>query len=140
MPPSDFCEPEIIRAIEKAGFLLTHRQFAIRPTPNENFVYIDLRFKQEKGDRIIIIVEVKCFPSSSTFTEEFYQAVGQYLVYRNSLNLAGIEGDLYLAFPVSVYEDYIMQRLSTQAALRDAGVKTIIVDLSLEEVVEWKTW
>jgi len=78
MPPSDICEPQIIRAIEKAGFRLTHKQFAIRPSPNENFVYADLRFKQD--NQVIIVVEVKCFPIRSAFTEEFYQAVGQYLL------------------------------------------------------------
>lgn len=141
MPPSDICEPQVtqvIRAIEKAGFRLTHKQFAIRPTPEESFVYADLRFQHD--NQVIIVVEVKCFPFRSAFTEEFYQAVGQYLLYRNSLRLAGIEGELYLAVPFPIYVDYISERASARATLTDASIKLIVVDLVSEEIIEWKTW
>jgi hypothetical protein len=52
---------------------------------------------------MIIVVEVKCFDSTRTQLDEFYQAVGQYVSYRNALTINDMHLPVYLSVPLSVY-------------------------------------
>lgn len=81
MPALDQCEPQVIRALQKAGWVVTHQPLQIRVSRNEA-VYADLRLIQPAVKQTIIIVEVKCFAGKRSLLDEFYHAVGQYIVYR----------------------------------------------------------
>jgi hypothetical protein len=135
MPALDTCEPQIIRALEKAGWIVTHQPFAIRVAKDEG-VFADVRLQHADHANVIIVVEIKCFSEKRSLLDTFYHAVGQYLVYRNALMLKHMEADLYLTVPKTVFEDFF-QRLSVQSVVKDAKIKLIVIDFEREEITQW---
>lgn len=139
MPATDRCEPPIIHAIEKAGWKITHHPFAIKINRSRGgYVYADARFEQSQNKEQIIVVEVKCFDSNRTVLEEFYHAVGQYVVYRNALLTNEIETPVYLAIPSKAYDEFFNQQL-IQSVVTDIQLQLIVIDLEKEEVRQWIT-
>jgi hypothetical protein len=136
MPAIDQCEPEIIEALEKAGYLVTTRPYPIRTGYKMEYVFADLRLKHAASNREIIVVEVKCFASGRLRWSEFYGAVGQYIVYRNGLQLRRKKASVYIAVPSHIYNTFF-QRILVQAALRDAKVQLIVVNVDTREIEQW---
>ncbi len=58
MPAEDSCQPEIIVALQKAGWTITDQQIHLKGP--DIFIYIDIEAAQV--DRSVYI-EVKCFPN-----------------------------------------------------------------------------
>lgn len=137
MPAIDRCEPQIVRALEKDGWSVTHQPFAIRIDKTRGgYVFADLRLQNQQSGQSAIVVEVKCFGSTRTFLDEFYQAIGQYTVYRNALALNNIQSTVYLAIPDAVYRTLFQQTLIA-TVLRDIHVNIVVVDLKKEEITQW---
>lgn len=139
MPAIDQCEPQIIRALEKSGWKVTHNPFAIKIERSRiGYIYADLRLEHDENNEHIIIVEVKCFDSTRTILEEFYHAVGQCIVYRNALINNDITTHVYLALPSVAYDTFFQKQL-IQSVVNDIQLQLIGIDLEKEEVVEWIT-
>lgn len=137
MPAIDQCEEQVINALETAGWVVTHQPFAIRVDKSRaGYVYADLRLRQANNDQTIIIVEVKCFSSTRTQLDEFYQAVGQYVSYRNALQVNGIISPVYLSVPKAVYQSFFQIPL-IEAVVQDTQIKLVVIDLEKEEVIQW---
>ena len=137
MPAIDQCEAEVIRALQKSGWRVTHQPFAIKiERSRAGYIYADLRLQRESDSANIIVVEVKCFDSSRTLLEEFYHAVGQYLVYRNALQANQINVSVYLTVPIAVYKEFFLQPL-IQSVVKDIHLNVIVIDLDHEEVSQW---
>jgi hypothetical protein len=135
MPAIDVCEPAVIRALEKAGWVVVDHPATIHLGRGKgNFIYADLRLRRHDSNQTIIIAEVKCFTRG--LLDEFYHAVGQYVVYRNVLRLNNIATSVYLALPQHIYDTFF-QRAFVQATLDDIHMKLVIVDLEKEEATEW---
>jgi hypothetical protein len=68
---SDACEPEVLRALQKDGWTILSKPFAIRT--NDHTVYADciLERKRNGQNEQAIILEVKCFTNPQTDLEEF---------------------------------------------------------------------
>lgn len=131
MPAIDVCEPQVIRALEKAGWKLSVKTYPIEYR-SQRYVYADLVFEQ--AERQMIVVEVKCFTREEEDLDEFYRAVGQYLLYRNALQLQKLEFPLYLVVPQQVYERFFILS-SVGATVKDARMSIIIVNLEREEII-----
>lgn len=69
---------------------------------------------------------------------DFHSALGQYIVYRNLIQLTEPEYTLYLAIDHLVYESFF-QRKSVQIVIKDNRVFLIAVDTNKEELVKWLT-
>ena len=137
MPAIDRCEEQVVRALEKSGWLITHQPFAIRINKSRaGYVYADLRLRQKTNNQMIIVVEVKCFDSTRTQLDEFYQAVGQYVSYRNALTINDIHLPVYLSVPLSVYTTFFQIPLIV-TVINDVGIKLVVVDLEKEEIIQW---
>jgi predicted RNA binding protein YcfA (HicA-like mRNA interferase family) len=136
MPALDLCHPQIVRALEKAGWQVTHNPLTLAYNPHRTvFADLELQHQDEDGQRTIIVVEVKCFPPHHPQTEELYVAIGQYIVYRSILREAGITTPVYLAVPGHAYEG-----IFTELALpiiREIQLKMIVVNLSSEVIEQW---
>jgi len=65
------------------------------------------------------VIEVKCFSEKRSVFDEFYHAVGQYLLYRNALILKKIDVPIFLSVPVNIYDTFF-QRKTVQAVIEDA--------------------
>lgn len=135
VPAIDQCEPQVVRALEKAGWVVIDQPFAIRVSRQEG-ILADLRLRNLQNSITVIVVEVKCFSERKSFWDEFYHAVGQYLVYRNALKLLNIESDIYLSVPLAAYTKFFDRR-TVQAVLNDVIINIVVVDLEREEVVTW---
>ena len=73
----DRCEPQMIHALEKDGWIVTHQPFAIKiDRTRTGYIFADLRLHHPQTDQSAIVVEVKCFESTRTFLDEFNHAVG----------------------------------------------------------------
>ncbi len=139
MPAIDQCEPQVIRALEKTGWKVTHNPFVIKIERDRvGYIFADLRLEHDNQNEHIIIVEVKCFNSTRTMLEEFYHAVGQCIVYRNALVNNNITTEVYLALPTVAYETFFQKQL-IQSVVNDIRLQLIVIDLEKEEVVEWIT-
>lgn len=137
MPAIDQCEGQVVRALEKSGWLVTHQPFAIRINKSRaGYVYADLRLRQKTNNQRIIVVEVKCFASTRTQLDEFYQAVGQYISYRNALTINDMQLPVYLSVPSSIYATFFQIPLIA-TVVADAQIKLIVVDLEKEEIIRW---
>lgn len=137
MPAIDICEPAVIRALEKAGWMVLDQPYSIRFDESRlDYVFADLRLRHNDPDQTIIVVEVKCFAVGRSFLDEFYHATGQYIVYRNALKIRGIDLPVYLAVPLRAYKGFFQKRL-IQSAIDDVRAKIVVVDLDAEEVAQW---
>ncbi|HRF95984.1 MAG TPA: element excision factor XisH family protein, partial [Aggregatilineales bacterium] len=70
-------------------------------------IVIDIRanYGLNGQSRQILLVEVKCFADSSEYTRDLYVAIGQYVVYQAMLNELKNSTPLYLAIPLTAYDD-----------------------------------
>jgi hypothetical protein len=135
MPAIDECQPQIITALTKLGWQVTHQPFVIRISKTEG-VFADLRLQHVSDHRTIIIVEVKCFTETRSILDEFYHIVGQYILYRQALLLKQIDTPLFLAMPIQAFEQ-LSQKQTIVSVLEQNQIKIIVVNLGREEVVAW---
>jgi hypothetical protein len=128
----DECEGQVIKALEKSGWIIVDKPFLIRT--NTRRVLAD--FSITRQDETYLIVEVKCFREPDIDINNFYIAVGQYEYYRAAAKLKNMPYDLYLAMPFEVYQR-LTQDAAMQFVIETAKIKILLVDLVIEEIVEW---
>jgi hypothetical protein len=97
---------EVRLAVEKEGWNITDDPLYIKL--GKIPVQIDLGAEkiigaEKEGKKIAI--EIKTFGILS-FISAFHEAVGQYIVYREALELINQERELYLAIPSNVFEAF----------------------------------
>jgi len=131
MPKPDNCEQAVAEALKREKWQVSadkERRYKRRA------VYIDLQAFRENQSTLI---EVKCF-SGQALADEQYTAIGQYLIYRTVLRLNQITRSLYLAVPVTIYEnkfDDVM--LET---LKEHHIWLLIFDETSERSLQWIEW
>ena len=136
MSAIDACEPEVLRALQKDGWSILSKPFAIRT--NEHTVYADciLERKRNGQNEQVIILEVKCFTNPQADLQEFYTAVGQYQFYRAAVAANRSTTPLYLALPFEAYTR-LMSDNAVSITLQQGGIKLVVIDVVVEEVVQW---
>ncbi len=135
MPQLDSCHPQVVAALEKAGWRVVVSPFRLETTLNDLWVDILLNRLSESEQQEIIVVEVKCFSDQTAQTYELYVAIGQYLVYRELLIANHIDRPLYLAIPTRAFHG-IFEAIGITVAIK-TEMKLIVIDLDKEEVVQW---
>jgi hypothetical protein len=139
MPALDECEPHVIKALEKDGWVITDHPFMLRIKDEENkIIYADFRAERDIPDELmeIIIVEVKCFPEKASQREELYRALGQFLFYYEALKPEQLEWALHLAVPQRVYDKMLKDGM-VSLIIQDIHIKLIVIDIETEEVKSW---
>jgi hypothetical protein len=124
-----------MRALDKEGWGVVKEQYTVAIEEHVIFADLLLQRGQSPLSQQMIILEVKCFSAASGLSE-FYQALGQYLVYRNALRLTEQALSLYLVVPQEVYDD-LFQWPHVQASVLEAKMKLVVINLSEERIVEW---
>lgn len=57
MPATDQCEPQVIRAFDKAGWDVTDQPYSLRlDVGRNNFIHADLRLKNRQNGQLIIVI------------------------------------------------------------------------------------
>lgn len=136
MPAKDLYHDSVKTALIKDGWIITADPYFIKYEDAE--LYADLAAEkplaaERQGQKIV--VEIKSFVGKSLMYD-FHSALGQYIVYRNLIQLTEPEYRLYLAIDNTVYEEFF-QRKSIQTIVNQNQVLLVIVDVKNQEIRQW---
>lgn len=137
MPRKDKYHIAVRVALEKDGWTITDDPLTLQVGKRE--IYIDLGAErvviaaEKEGEQIA--VEIKSLLGKSYFVD-YYQSLGQFLVYHLALQKAQSNRVLYLAIPFTAYEEFIDIDL-----FRDAwqaySVNLLIFDEQENRILKW---
>jgi XisH protein len=132
----DLIHQAVREALEADGWLITHDPLVMRPGGVR--LEIDLAAEQvlaaQKGTEYIA-VEVKSFLSKSKLSD-FYEAKGQYDVYRVGLEEEEITRKIYLAIDVDIFNSFFQKPLIRQVVERN-GMSLLVFDVSTKRILQW---
>jgi hypothetical protein len=136
MPAKDIYHNEVKNALLKDGWTITADPYFIKYEDAE--LYADLAAEkpiaaQRQGQKIV--VEIKSFVGRSLMYD-FHGALGQYMVYRNLIQLTEPEYKLYLAIDDLVYKNFF-QRKSIQLITKENKLLLMVVEMEKEEILQW---
>lgn len=136
MPRKDLYHDQVRRALEKDGWTITHDPMRFRWKGRT--IWPDLGVEKviaaDRGTEKIA-VEIKSFLSPILLVD-FYEALGQYDIYKAALSELDAERVVVLAVPQSVYRDF----LSTEFASTILQIKSLpffVYDVDNETIVKW---
>ena len=136
MPAKDTYHNNVRIALEKDGWTITNDPLTLEIGGRS--LYVDLGaekpFAAEKQGRKIA-VEVKSFIAASP-VHDLEEALGQYIVYEDILEVSEPERNIYLAVREEVYLDIFSEPIG-QLLLRKKRLKLIVFDSSKEIIVRW---
>ena len=136
MPAKDIYHNEVKNALLKDGWTITADPYFIKYEDAE--LYADLAAEkpiaaQRQGQKIV--VEIKSFVGRSLMYD-FHGALGQYMVYRNLIQLTEPEYKLYLAIDDVVYQNFF-QRKSIELITNENKLCLMVVEMEKEEIMQW---
>jgi XisH protein len=138
MPAKDIYHDAVKNALIKDGWSITADPYVIQY--EDATLYADLAAERPiaaQRQNQNIVVEIKSFIGRSLM-HDFHGALGQYIVYRNLIQLTEPEYVLYLAIDDIVYEEFF-QRKSIQAVASENQLLLIVIDMKKEEIQQWIT-
>ena len=136
MPAKDIYHDAVKNALIKDGWTITADPYKIKYKDAELFADLGVEkpiVAEQNGRKIV--VEIKSFLSSSPM-RDFELALGQYILYRNLINLTEPEYQIYLAIKDSIYENFF-KRDSIQDITKINQLLLIVVDMEKEEILQW---
>lgn len=136
MPAKDIYHDTVKNALIKDGWTITADPYFIKYEDAE--LYADLAAEkplsaERQGQKIV--VEIKSFVGRSLMYD-FHGALGQYVVYRNLIQLTEPEYTLYLAIDDLVYKNFF-QRKSIQIITQKNQLLLMVVEMQKEEILQW---
>jgi hypothetical protein len=136
MSKLDFIHFSVKNALIKDGWEVTDDPYIIEYMKTR--LYADLGAERpiaaERGGQKIVI-EVKSFLGTSKF-QDLKEALGQYDIYRYLLEETAPERKLYVAISNEAYQNFFSQAV-IQLILDKHQLPLIIVDIEVEEIVQW---
>jgi hypothetical protein len=123
-------------ALEKEGWQITADPYEIRVDDID--FEIDLaaeRLLAAVRDDQKIAVEVKSFISPSNVSD-FHTALGQFLNYRDALEVIEPSRQLFLAVRSPVYESFFQRRFII-AAIQRYRLRLVVYDVVQEIIIKW---
>jgi hypothetical protein len=128
---------QVKNALIKDGWKITGDPLTISISESIK-VHIDLAADNAiaaERDNDKIAVEIKSFISGSDINE-FHTALGQYLNYRQALEINEPDRIVYLAVPQETYKDFF-QLPFVQLSVQTYQIKIIVYDPKKEEIKQW---
>jgi len=136
MPAKDIYHNTVRTALEKDGWTITNDPLPLKI--GKRTLNVDLGaeklFAAEKQGRKIA-VKVKSFVSGSP-VNDLEEAVGQYIIYEDILDLLEPERIIYLAIRAEVYAQIFSEPIG-QLLLEKKRFKLIVFDSLKETIVRW---
>jgi len=133
VPAKDRYHNAVVRALLKAGWVITDEQVAV--ILGERRLWIDIE-AVKASDRLAILVEVKGFENMPSPVEYLAEAVGKYVLYRAALDYGEVATPLFMAVPTVAYAGILSEDIGQQAIAR-VGINLIVFDPMMEEIVQW---
>ena len=137
MPAKDTYHNAVKSALVKDGWTITADPYKILYEDAE--LYADLAAErpvaaERNGQKIV--VEIKSFIGRSLMYD-FHSALGQYIVYRQLIELTEPDYKLYLAIDDLTYNNFF-QRKSILTVVEANNLLIVVLDLEKEIIVQWK--
>lgn len=136
MPARDTYHDAVKNALLKDGWSILADPYFLEYEDANLFadLFAEKTLLVEQNERKIV-VEIKSFKSPSPM-KDFQNALGQYLLYRDLLDFANKNYDLYLAVINTVFDTFF-QRKSIQAVIKRHQIKFIVFNNQEEAIVSW---
>ncbi|ADB36303.1 element excision factor XisH family protein [Spirosoma linguale] len=125
-------------ALEADEWTITHDPFVLKSGGLR--MEVDLAAEQvfaAERETEQIVIEVKSFIGKSKLND-FYEAKGQYDLYRRGLRKEGIQRKLYLAIDVDIFESFFQKTLIAET-LEEESISLIVYEISTKRIVQWIT-
>ena len=136
MPAKDVYHEAVKNGLIKDGWRILADSYFLQYEDAQ--LYADLLAEKtllaEQNNRIIV-VEIKSFINPSPM-RDFELALGQYIVYRDILDLSEKHYAIYLAVKDTVFDSFF-QRKSIRAIVKRHQIEFIIFNHEKEEIVSW---
>lgn len=133
MPAKDRYHDIVKRALIKDGWTIEDEQFTL--TVDKRNLWIDMQ--ASKGTpQLIILIEVKELAKVDSAIEALANALGKYELYRLALQASNLNYPLYLAVTKQSHEGILSEQIG-KLALEHAQIPLIIVDVELEQIIQW---
>ena len=136
MRAKDVYHTIVRNALEKEFWQITHDP--LRLVLGRRKGYVDLAAEKllaaQRGTHKIA-VEIKSFLGASTL-DEFEDALGQFLIYKVALETDDPDRQLYLAVPVSIYNDFFDDKFFV-SVLKRYAVQLLIFDEKQQIIIQW---
>lgn len=136
MLAKDIYHDAVKNALIKDGWIITADPYKIKYKDAELFADLSAEkpIAAEQSGRKIV-VEIKSFLSPSPM-KDFELALGQYILYRNLINLTEPEYKIYLAIKESTYQNFFT-RDSIKEIVELNQILMIVVNVEKEEILKW---
>jgi hypothetical protein len=136
MPAKDIYHDAVKNALIGDGWSITADPYVIKYEDAE--LYADLAAEnplaaERHGQKIV--VEIKSFIGKSPMYD-FHNAIGQYIVYRNLIQVTEPEYNLYLAIDNITFSDFF-QRPSISLITSQNHLKILVIDIQQERIEQW---
>ncbi|BAZ49722.1 fdxN element excision controlling factor XisH [Nostoc sp. NIES-4103] len=134
MPAKDIYHDSVKNALIKDQWIITHDPLTLRVGRKDLFVDLGAEkiLAAEKQGRKIA-VEIKSFVGASEI-EDWKNAVGQYVIYQNSLELIEPDRELYLAIRQNVYSELFEEAIG-KALLNKKLIQLVIFEPKYEVIL-----
>jgi hypothetical protein len=132
MPVKDDVHDAALQSLIADGWTITKQQIAVMVEKRR--LFIDIRAVKQANT---IYVEVKGFEAESQ-ANALGEALGQYLLYRYTMDYVGLEVPLFLAIPITAYQGIWSEPLG-KLTRRRGRVKLIVFDPDKQEIIRWTT-
>lgn len=136
MPAVDRCHDQVIRALQKDGWIVERAPFNLVTLTRTAYIDLQMSRKINGTNQQMMVVEVKCFPEADTTTYDVYASLGQYLVYQAMMMQRNMPYPLYLAVPSKNFDKIFDEAVMT--VVKKNRVNLILIDLDDEVIVQWK--
>ena len=136
MPAKDIYHDTVKNALIKDGWRILADSYFLQYEDAQ--LYADLLAEKtllaERNNRTIV-VEIKSFINPSPM-RDFELALGQYMVYRDVLDLSQKHYDIYLAIKDTIFESFF-QRKSVHAIVKRHQIEFMVFNHEKEEIILW---
>ncbi|EDX76406.1 XisH protein [Coleofasciculus chthonoplastes PCC 7420] len=136
MPAKDIYHDSVKKALIKDQWTITHDSLTLRVGKKDMFVDLGAEkfLAAQKQDRKIA-VEIKSFIGASEI-EDLRNALGQYILYENALELVEPDRVLYLAIRELIFYD-LFEEVIGRYLLEKRLLKIVVFDPDKEVIVKW---
>jgi len=136
VPAKDIYHDSVKNALIKDQWTITHDSLTLRVGKKDMFVDLGAEkfLAAQKQDRKIA-VEIKSFIGASEI-EDLRNALGQYILYENALELVEPDRILYLAIRELIFYD-LFEEVIGKYLLEKRLLKIVVFDPDSEVIVKW---
>lgn len=135
MPVLDNCHHDVVSALEKDGWSIKSENEFYRH--GNRSIFIDIRAEKIETGQVerVLLAEIKCFSDEQSRNSDWYVAIGQYLIYREIIDILQVNIPVYLAIPHTIY-DMIADDVIDQL-IEKHHIKLLLVNMDSQQVVKW---